>query len=257
MLSDPHGDHVALAKAIEDLKSREPVDEVLIGGDIAQGGAQPREVVDEIRKHRWRSVRGNSDDLLVAVADGKSAAELMRPAEAAGHATLPRTVVARARWSVRRLGPERIRFLRSLPMSIELGPFPWGKVVLVHATPWSTEDIVLPDASPEAARRMVLAANARLVLYGHIHTPYQRRIDDAALVSVGAISGSNDQDPRPAYSIVTLGDKVSVEVCRVEWPAKARVAAYDASGVDQRFNRDAPGPLPIRSNPGEQIVLWS
>ena len=95
------------------------------------------------------------------------------------------------------------------------------------------------------------------MLYGHIHTPYQRRIGNSALVSVGAISNSNDQDPRPAYTIVTLGDKISVEVCRVDWPAKARAAAYEAAGIKPRFNRAKPGPFPIRSSPGEQIVLWS
>jgi len=61
LLSDSHGDHVALAKVIADLEKATSVDEVLLGGDLAQGGPQPVETIDEIRNRRWRSVRGNSD----------------------------------------------------------------------------------------------------------------------------------------------------------------------------------------------------
>jgi predicted phosphodiesterase len=202
-ISDPHGDRLALDKVISDLEGAGPLDEVLVGGDLAQGGAQPVEVIDEIRKRGWPSVRGNADDLLVRIADGHPAAEAMREGEAA-HGVLPEAVASHARWSMSRLGPELIEYLRSLPISIVRGPFAFGTVVLVHATPWSTEDVVLPDADMVIAEQMVRAAQGRLLVYGHIHTPYQRRVGNAALLSVGAVSGSNDADPRPAYTIVSL-----------------------------------------------------
>lgn len=205
VVSDPHGDFVAFRKVITDMELRGTFDEVLLGGDLAQGGSQPGEVVDEIRRRGWRSVRGNSDDFLVRIADGL-------PVEAG----VPPETIARGRWSVAALGPERIEYLRSLPASIELGPFPFGKVVLVHATPWSTEDVVLPSATEAEARRMIDVSGARLVLYGHIHMPYQRTVGEGVVASVGAVSGSNDLDPRPAYTICTLGDEIAIEVRRVE-----------------------------------------
>jgi predicted phosphodiesterase len=254
-ISDPHGDRVALDKAISDLEKSQPVDEVLVGGDLAQGGAQPAEVVDEIRKRGWPSVRGNADDLLVRIADGNPPAEALRQPEAS-HGVLPKTVASQAEWSVSRLGPERVEYLRSLPLFIERGPFAFGTVVLVHATPWSTEDVVLPDAHPEIAERMVREARARLLVYGHIHTPYQRKIGNAVLLSVGAVSGSNDADARPAYTIVSLDATISVEVRRVDWPLKERLAAYRLAGVDRRFSRDQPGPFPVRSQAGVAVTVW-
>jgi predicted phosphodiesterase len=254
-LSDPHGDMVALARVISDLEQAGPVDEVLVGGDLAQGGAQPAEVVDEIRRRGWPSVRGNSDDLLIRVADGTPAAQVLGEAEAT-HGPLPESMATHAEWSVSRLGPERIEYLRSLPMSLVRGPFAWGTVVLVHATPWSTEDVVLPDADAEVAERMLREADARLLAYGHIHTPYQRRVGDAALISVGAVNGSNDADPRPAYTIVTMGAAITVEVRRVDWPPRERLEAYEAAGVERRFSRDEPGPLPVRSTPAVPLTVW-
>lgn len=255
VLSDPHGDFVAFEKVIEDLARTGPFDEVLVGGDIAQGGAQPDKVVDEIRRRGWRSVIGNSDQLLIRIAEGMSSRDAARPAELT-HGQLPPPVLSRARWSVRRLGNGRIDYLRSLPTMIEIGMFPFGRAVLVHATPWSTEDVVLPDAEPESIRRMLEAADARIVLYGHIHTPYQRRIDVGAVASVGAIIGSNDQDPRPAYTAVTLGARASVQVHRVDWPADERSRAYRTAGVEERFNRSEAGPFPIRSKAGVDVALW-
>ncbi len=254
-VSDPHGDCVAFRQVIADLEASQPVDEVLVGGDVAQGGPQPAEVVDEIRRRGWRSVRGNSDDFLVNIADGMAPSDALRGGEAA-HGALPDSAVERARWSVSRLGPERIEYLRSLPMSIELGPYPFGRVLLVHATPWSTEDVVLPDAERKLAQRMVREAGARLVVYGHIHTQYHRKVGDGVLVSVGAVSGSNDADPRPAYAIVNLGLTISVEARRVEWPAEDRIAAYAEAGVEPRSLQMEAGPFPIRTKPGVPVTVW-
>jgi len=256
ILSDPHGDAVALDRVISHLESCEPVDEVLVGGDLAQGGPQPAEVVDMIRARGWRSVRGNADDLLFRIADGISPVDAARPGESAHGGPLPEATAARAVWSVEQLGPERIDYLRSLPMSIQLGPYPFGRVVLVHATPWSTEDVVLPDADIEVAQRMVQEAGARLLVYGHIHTQYVRKVGAAALASVGAVSGSNDADPRPAYAVIGLGATISIEHRRVDWPAGERLAAYQRAGVEPLPERDQPGPFPIRSQPGIAVTIW-
>src|SRR5260370_4521624 len=89
-ISDPHGDHVALSKVISDLETGEPVDEVLVGGDLAQGGAQPAAVIDEIRQRGWPAVPGNGYDLLVRISDGTPASEALRKG-AAAHGVLPET----------------------------------------------------------------------------------------------------------------------------------------------------------------------
>jgi predicted phosphodiesterase len=257
ILSDPHGDLIALQKVLADLEALEaPLDEVLVGGDLAQGGAQPAEVVDLIRERGWPAVRGNADDLLVRLADGATAEEALQPG-AATHPTVPDTLVPDALRAVDLLGPERIEYLRNLPLSIVRGPFDVGSVVLVHATPWSTEDVVLPDADEELAQRMVSEAGARLLVYGHIHTQYIRRVGDATLMSVGAVNGSNDADPRPAYAIVELGEEtITVEPRRVDWPLEERRAAYAAAGVERRFSRDAPGPFPVRCQAGVAVTVW-
>jgi len=255
VLSDPHGDLVALTRVVSDMEVRGPFDEVLLGGDLAQGGPQPAETIDFIRAKGWASVRGNSDDLLIRLADGMSWEEAFGYGSHTHPPPRPEQVT-RAQWSVEQLGPDRIAYLRSLPMFIRRGPYQFGSLVLVHATPWSTEDVILPDADEALGLRAVQEADAGLLLYGHIHTQYLRHVDDATLMSLGAVGGSNDGDPRPAYVIVTIGENVTVEPRRVEWPKEERVRAYDQARIDRSFVRADPGPLPVRCEANTPATIW-
>jgi predicted phosphodiesterase len=203
---------------MDDLDALRP-DLVLVGGDIAQGAPAPEEVIDLLRRRRWPSVIGNADAFVLDIADG-----MVAPGA-------PGQLVQSARWSLDRLGSEHVHFLRNLPGALRIVASGAPEVTLVHATPWSVEEIVLRDAPAEVATRMVEAARTPIVAYGHIHSPYRRRFGSALLFSAGAVSGSNDRDPRPAYSVLTLSPDPMLEVRRVPFDAGAAVAAMRASGA--------------------------
>jgi predicted phosphodiesterase len=248
VISDSHGDLVALQAVLEDLDARKP-DQVVFAGDLAQGGSQPVEVMDLLLARGWPLVRGNSDDFLVDLAAGNSLGFAATEAQ-----------LERGRWSIERLGPERLDRLAGLPMEFRRPWAPNGPLVVVHATPWSTEDVVLADAAEQVVRRMVTEAPAGVLAYGHIHSAYQRRVGDSVLLSVGATSWSNDVDGRPAYTILTLDETVSAEVIRVECPVGPRLDAYSRAGLEltpvERDRLVAPGAWPVRSGPREVGQLW-
>ncbi|HLQ14825.1 MAG TPA: metallophosphoesterase family protein [Candidatus Eisenbacteria bacterium] len=248
VISDPHGDLVALRAVVADLEAR-GLDEVLVAGDLAQGGPQPAEVVDMLVAKGWPIARGNSDDFLVELAAGRDFGS-----------DAPADLIERGRWCVARLGKERVARLAALPMELRRPWAPNGPLVVVHATPWSTEEVVLPDASEEAALRMVTEASAGVLAYGHIHSAYHRRVGDCVLLSAGAISGSNDADARPAYTILTFDQVVKVQVIRVDCPVGARLDAYTQAGLEptelDHHRLSQPGPWPLHSSPGKVIQLW-
>ncbi len=235
VLSDIHGNYAALEAVLADLDGQS-VDEVLVGGDLAESGRQPREVLDLLMDRGWPAVVGNADRLLVEVAEGKYA-KTGAPAMAA--------------WALGRLRPEHLNYLRSLPQLLRRRIPGGGMFALVHATPWSVEAIVPPDAPEDVANRMLVEAQATVVAYGHIHSAYQRTIPGGLLASVGGITGSNDHDPRPAYSIFALGSVVTVEVRRVLYDIEAELAAIEEAGLPVgeklcRWMRSG-GPWPVRS----------
>lgn len=215
ILADIHGNLAALQAVVNDL-DRQGVDDVLVGGDLVDGGRQPAEVIDLLRDRRWAVVRGNSDRGIVEVLDG---AVILAPP---WHAC--------AEWTLGQLGPTRVEFLRGLPTAVRRA-LPGGRELLVvHATPWHDRGIVRPDAPIEVARRLLSAGQADVVAYGHIHRAYHRAVDGGLVLSVGAVSWSHDRDPRPAYSVLEVDQTIRVEVRRVSYDAEAEATALTRVG---------------------------
>src|SRR5947208_16754573 len=63
IVSDIHGNRTALEAVLADLGQTSP-DLILHGGDLADGGASPAEIVDRIRDLGWQGVLGNTDEML-------------------------------------------------------------------------------------------------------------------------------------------------------------------------------------------------
>lgn len=227
VVSDPHGNFAAFRAVVADVQSQ-GVDEVLLGGDLAQGGRQPAEVLDLIGVLGWPAVLGNADVAVLETADGQPLST---------HEPVDELMVQGFRWTADRLSPAHLAYLRALPRALRR-----DQLTLVHATPWSVEDMVLPDSREELARRMLDEAGTPVVAYGHIHHAYQRRLPAGLIASVGAVTWSNDRDPRPAYTIFTLDGDPRAEVRRVAYDAAAELAAARASGA------------PVRPQRGEQML---
>lgn len=64
VLADIHGNLMALKAVVADLWESAP-DVVLNGGDLADPGSSPIEVLDWVRDLKWDGVVGNTDEMLV------------------------------------------------------------------------------------------------------------------------------------------------------------------------------------------------
>lgn len=164
LLSDMHGNAVAFRAALTDLEQRKP-DLIVSLGDVAQGGPQPRECVELLQELGCPCVYGNSDHILVALDFGSEEAD--------------DRVVETARWSREQLGEDGLAFLRSFAPTVQA-----GRVLCCHATPFSNEDVVLPDTE------RIPAVDADAVAAGHVHQQWLRRFDRTLWFCVGAIGAA-------------------------------------------------------------------
>ncbi len=228
VISDTHGNLLALEAVLADLDSFGSLDEIIMAGDFAFGGPLPAECIERIRERGLRAVRGNTDEFIVEVAtDGAHPAVQVEEGQRHG----PQQIEI-DRWAVERLTGDQIDYLAALPLQITIPDPESGSLAIVHATPWSSHPPVGANSPEAVVRRMLDASGSRALGYGHIHVQYQRRIDGRLLAAVGSVGLPFDGDRRAAYAVFTsVGDGWEVEFRRVPYDVDAAIEEVLRSGV--------------------------
>jgi predicted phosphodiesterase len=205
IFSDVHGNAAALEAVLADIGARGPFDRILNGGDFAFGGPRPREAVERLIETGYPAVIGNTDEMVAASPEG--------------------AVGAVAAWARTRLTPEQVDWLRALPRLRRIEPPGGPPLVLVHATPWSTTDMIDPASPAATVARAFEQAETRALVYGHIHRAYIREVAGGLIVNAGSVGFPFDGDPRPAWAVLTLE--------RGAWRAEIVRTEYDREGAAQ------------------------
>ncbi|HET8653779.1 MAG TPA: metallophosphoesterase family protein [Gaiellaceae bacterium] len=151
-LYDVHGNPPALEAAL----ARVGDATLVFGGDLAWG-PMPAEAVDRIRALDALAIRGNAD---------------RDPGDD---------------WVVDQLGGERLEWLQSLPVQLELDVAGLGRVLFVHGSPRSDEEMLLRTASDERLRTILDGIEADVVVCGHTHMQFDRRAGDKRVVNAGSV----------------------------------------------------------------------
>lgn len=217
IVSDIHGNRTAFEAVLADLRRTSP-DLILHGGDLADAGSSPVEIVDRIRDLGWPGVLGNTDEMLVAPETFEEFALQKRHLEPLWTAT--REMAAATRDA---LGDERLAWLRALPRSQIHGP-----LALVHAsreTAWSAPAPEATDAELDAVYRPL---SRPVAVYGHIHRSYIRSVAGMTIANTGSVSLSHDGDPRAAYLVL---DNSTPTIRRVDYDVDRELKALAASGL--------------------------
>ena len=216
VVSDIHGNRTALAALLADLRQVSP-DQVIHGGDLAASGARDAEVIDQIRSLGWPGVLGNTDEMLWAPErlDRLGSSAAFKRVLSAMQAMVP----SMRAW----LGEERVQWMKSLPMRYS-NEF----VTVVHASPNDCWKSPMADAADEELESVYGPLSASIVVYGHIHWPYIRRLKTFIVANSGSVSLAYDGDPRAKYLLI---DDQSVSIRRVEYDMEKAVADLMNSGL--------------------------
>ncbi len=217
IVSDIHGNLTAFEAVLKDLRQTSP-DLILHGGDLAQAGSSPAEIVDRIRDLGWPGVVGNTDELLFrpdSLTEFASQLPQLQPLWTAIQET--------AAWTCDALGAERIAWLSSLPRSQTYGP-----MTLVHASPESLWRSPGHDASDAELDSTYSPLGQPIAVYGHIHRSFIRTVAPTTVVNSGSVSLSYDGDRRAAYLLL---DDSKPEIRRVDYDVSRELKALSACGM--------------------------
>jgi predicted phosphodiesterase len=217
VVSDIHGNRTAFEAVLADLRETSP-DLILHGGDLADAGSSPMEIVDRIRDLGWQGVVGNTDEMLFRPESLTEFASRL-PALASMFAVIEVMAVA----TREALGDERLAWLRALPRVQIRAP-----LALVHASPESLWKAPAPDASDADLESVYSQLGQPVAAYGHVHRPYVRQVAGMTVVNAGSVGLSYDSDYRASYLLL---DDSKPAIRRVEYNLAAELKALAACGL--------------------------
>lgn len=209
VLSDIHGNGVALQYAINDLKSLS-IKKIIILGDIIMKGPMPSQSLEMLKDKdleiiAW--IKGNTDLWLEEITD----------------VYIPSTKREKELYSYYKyakdnLTEDQIAFLKELPLqcSINLNKI---NILCVHGTPKSIVEAIDSSVPEEEIKKAIKGVEEQVILSGHSHSSFIGEVNDKIIFNVGSIGNSLDGDNRISYGILDfVEDKVNLTNRRISYP---------------------------------------
>ena len=222
VLADVHGNAAALRVVLNDLAWSRTYDALVFAGDLVLNGPRPAETLDIIRGLNVPAIYGNADRY-VCEPDHRDPG---------------------VQWARAQLDAEASAYLAGLPFAHRITPpggqSPHDDLLIVHATPTDDEAVLtlepdrfgLLEVTPQPeAERLLGAAQANLILAGHLHYASSGTIGGRRCATVGSVGFPYDGDARAAYARVAWnGQSWEVRHCRVEYDYLQVAAEVERSG---------------------------
>jgi len=230
VISDMHGNDLAF-EAVESDFQKQNVDQIVCLGDAIQGGPQPAEIVQRLRKLKCPVVMGNADAWLIS---GEETADEGIPPE-----RLKKMGEVR-NWSLSRLTEEDIDFIAKFQPTVTLPLLDDLDLLCFHGSPVSFDDVILPAASEEDFQKFLGPYAGSILTGGHTHAQQIRRLGELFFFNPGSVgfAYSHNQpddnfqaDPWAEYAILTAEDgRTGLEFRRVPFDENELVRIYRESG---------------------------
>lgn len=172
---DVHGNLPAL-EAVLGAVCAEGVDGIVVGGDVVPG-PMPGESISALLECSVpaRFIQGNGERDLLALGRGE---KLTR---------VPERFHEAMRWVTTELPPEHLAEIAAWPLTLRLEIPGLGSVLFCHATPRDDNEIFTKVTQEDRLRPIFEAANADLVICGHTHMQFDRKVGKVQVVNAGSV----------------------------------------------------------------------
>lgn len=215
VLSDVHGNLPALRAVLADIDGR-GVERTLVAGDLL-GGPKPNQVIDLLRSRGSTMIAGNADLDVLRYAQGQAPAEW---------GTIKQFGLIR--WTHQHLRPDLLEYLASLPqqrvVQIEGAP----SILMVHGSPRDPYESLFPDRQPEVLATALQHTPQDVLLCGHIHVPWSKRLDGKLVCNPGAVCAPLNGQAGAHYALLHLNQGA--------WTVEHRRLDYDLDEIRKDFS---------------------
>ncbi len=211
IISDIHANLAALNAFPE-----KDYDQLWCLGDLIDYGPRPREVIHLIRSKATITVRGNHDHAVGFNVAPQCSAPFKRLADETREFTQQVCT------------PDEISYLRSLPVQKEVAT-DGTNFYLVHAMPTDPLFGYCVEDSEKWGKEMAWV-RADVLVVGHTHTPFVRRISRKTIVNPGSLGQPKTGRTRACYAVWEDGE---ISLKEYEYPLADTVEGIRGMPVSQ------------------------
>ena len=218
IITDIHSNLVSLTKALDIIKSRSDIDQIICLGDCFALGPEPEKTLEMLQSIKnCIFIRGNHDRYLLEKLweEELPSLEGMDPYDPVCQA-----IVQNEKWTADLLGEDGRDFCNKMKVAHrEI----IGNTLLEFTHAWYKRDDK-PPSVPEALdwRDHVIKSNPEIkklvFIHGHVHVPRHQIVENLTILCQGATGLPFDRDQRGAVAFLTIeNDNVIWEVDRYEY----------------------------------------
>jgi len=187
VISCVHGNLPALEAVYADIRSQ-GIGQIICLGDLVGYGPWPGEVVDFVRREAIPTIQGCWDEG-IGQGKGDCGCHFVSEADqAAGKWSYE--------WTQRSLDEAQKQYLGSLPPSLT-ALAGGARLVAVHGSPRSAHEYLTQQTHELVLLERAGAAQADVLLFGHTHVPYVKRLDGALRVLIDTAPPPGQPAPEP------------------------------------------------------------
>jgi len=209
-LYDIHGNLPSLEAVLREVREA-GVDLIVSGGDVVPG-PMPREVLASLLNLEMpvQFIHGNGDREVLSVRAG---------AKTGG---FPHSVFAEMRWCADQIDDERARVMNHWPPTLRLHTAA-GVTLFCHATPRDDTEIFTRATAEERLLPIFASAQADIVVCGHTHMQFERRVGETRVVNAGSV-GMPFEAPGAYWLLIDGGRPEGLQLRKTSYDLDAAAA---------------------------------
>jgi putative phosphoesterase len=130
-------------------------------------------------------------------------------------------------------------WLRELPKEIRFEA-EGKRILLCHGSPRDTTEYLFENRSDGYLKQFVSEgkadAHADIIVFGHTHVPFHRRIEGVDFINTGSVGRPKDGNPQAGYCVLTIdGSNVSTEQVRLDYDVELTCSRLIEAGLPDYF----------------------
>jgi predicted phosphodiesterase len=211
-ISDIHANLPALEAVWQDIQQHQP-DDIFCPGDLVNFAGWDNEVINFIREHGITSIQGNHDE---GIGYGNLHFKYSYKNQAQKEFG-----VASIAYVNNTITPGNRRYSQSLPFSVKFEfrfPFHSSRLCIIHGSPLSNTDYILPGTDEERLLEMLDQVNTDILIGVHTHKPFHKAIYTEVenhklyrhFINAGSVGKPKHGDNRACYVLLNIDESTEL-----------------------------------------------